>query len=228
MLGLPQFQTAIRIMAAAAVLWVGWIFLNRHFMVMRGGPTADPQQAKRTAEFMRIYGGKDVKILQFYVREGSVAEGAGTVLCYGVLNAKSVRIEPPVEGVTVSLNKCVEVTGERDTRYTLYAEGTDGQVASESFVLSVHPDEFTLPRITSFAVQSRSIDYRGHPVYLVGFTAENPEEVSIDPPAFPALHRSPYGRFYVAPEKTTTYTLTVTGKRGHKDQKQLKLEGPGN
>jgi hypothetical protein len=34
------------------------------------------------------------------------------------------------------------------------------------------------------------------------------------------------GSFYVAPEKTTTYTLTVTGKYGHKATRSLTVEVP--
>lgn len=73
---------------------------------------------------------------------------------------------------------------------------------------------------------SKSLNYLGNPVYLVAFGAQNPEEVSIEPRAFPPLQRSPFGRFYVAPRPTTTYTLTVTGKFGHKVQRQLTLAGP--
>ena len=118
-------------------------------------------------------------------RDFKVTEGANSVLCYGVINAKSVRMEPPVEGVRPSLNKCVEVAPSKETRYTLVAEGNDGQMISESFVLGVQADVETLPKITSFDVMSQSLDYLGHPVYLVGFNVQNPEEVSIEPPAFP-------------------------------------------
>jgi hypothetical protein len=58
------------------------------------------------------------------------------------------------------------------------------------------------------------------------FGAKNPEEVSIDPPVFPPLHGAVYGQFYVAPAQTTTYTLTVTGKKGRKAQRQLTIEVP--
>jgi hypothetical protein len=210
---------------AIAALYLGWTFLSRS-MTPTIGPAGDSQQAAAAAEFARIYGGNDVRILQFYAREGSVVEGGTTVICYGVLNAKSVRMEPPLEGVTPALSKCVEAPGERATRYTLTAEGNDGRVVSESFVLGVHPDADTLPKITSFATQSVTLDYLGNPVYLVSFTAENPEEVRMDPPVLSTLHRSPYGRFYVAPKVTTTYTLTVTGVRGHTATAKLTLEGP--
>jgi hypothetical protein len=118
------------------------------------------------------------------------------------------------------------VAPERDTRYTLIAEGNDGHTVSESFVLAVKQDVAALPGITSFRIENHKPDYRGRQVFLISFGARNPETVDIDPPVFPTLHGAPNGRFYVAPEKTTTYTLTVTGKRGHKAQRQLTVEVP--
>ena len=210
----------------AATVYTGWIFLNRTLSDRRWNQNRHPAQPGPTAEFERIYGGTAVKILQFYGREAVLTEGTPTVICYGVRNARAVRIEPPVEGVSVSPNRCVEVAPERDTRYTLTAEGNDGHTVSESFVLAVKPDVAALPGITSFRIEDHKPDYRGRQVFLISFGARNPETVDIDPPVFPTLHGAPNGRFYVAPEKTTTYTLTVTGKRGHKAQRQLTVEVP--
>ena len=131
-----------------------------------------------------------------------------------------------MEGVRPSMNRCVEAAAARSTRYTLTAEGQDGRTVSESFVVGVHPDQATLPRITSFVIAKRERDYAGKWIFSLSFSAQNPEEVSIDPPVFPTLHRSPFGSFYVAPEKTTTYTLTVTGKNGHKVQRDLTVQVP--
>jgi hypothetical protein len=134
-----RFPIYLRIVAVAAVAYAGWIFADRYFAGRRWTQRQEIQQAGSNPEFERIYGGTAVKILQFYSREGSLIQGGKTVLCYGVLNAKSVRIEPPVDGVSVALTKCVEVAPQQDTRYTLTAEGNDGRVVSESFVLFVKP-----------------------------------------------------------------------------------------
>jgi hypothetical protein len=194
---------------------------------------ADQQREKQRrqpdgfAEFERAYGGTAVKIVQFYSREGTLFEGSTTVLCYGLANARSVRIEPPVEGVSVSVNNCVEVAPERDTRYTLTAEGNDGHVVSESFVLKVRPDPDALPKITSFRMTKHEIDHGRH-IFSLAFSQRNGELVDIDPPAFPTLHGAPNGSFYVSPAKTTEYTLTVTGKKGRQVRRQLTVEVPGN
>ena len=219
---LRKLQAYLWLPIGVLALYTGWIFLLR--TSGRGRISARPDY--RAAEFNRIYGGKEVKILQFYSEAPSAQEGERTLICYGVLNATSVRMEPPVAELTPAINRCIGVTETQATRYTLIAEGTDGQVVSASFVLGAHADEDALPKITKFEVVNKKPDYAGRMVFLLSFAQNNGEEITIDPPAFSTLHGSPYGQFYVAPESTTTYTLTVKGKFGHQAQKKLTLEVP--
>ena len=165
-----------------------------------------------------------VKITAFYPRDGIVTEGGKTLLCYGVTNAKSVRIDPPVDGVSPALSRCVEIRPKGETQYTLTAEGADGRIVTQSAVVHVGADTATLPRISSFQIDSKSKDYAGKTVYNLSFSDQNAEEVSIDPPVFPTLHGAPTGSFAVRPDKTTTYTLKVSGKYGHVAEKQLTIE----
>jgi hypothetical protein len=167
-----------------------------------------------------------VKITAFYARDGVVIEGGSTVLCYGVSNAKSVRLDPPVEKISPSLNRCIEVRPRGETRYTLIAEGSDGRAVSESVTVRVGADQSALPRITSFQIDGTKKDYSGQTMYTLSFAVQNAEEVSIDPPAFPTLHGAPSGQFSVKPDKTTVYTLIVKGKNGHVARKQLTVEVP--
>lgn len=210
---------------ALAATYLAWVFIARAVRTSQWTREHSPSAAVNS-EFDKTYGGSDVKILQFYAREGNVIEGSKSLICYGVLNAKSVRIEPPVEAISPALNRCLEAAPTRETRYTLVAEGQDGRTVSESFVLGVRPDQAALPRITSFEIVKRERDYAGNWIFSVSFAAQNPEEVTIDPPVLPPLHRSPNGAFYVSPRKTTTYTLTVTGKYGHKVRRQLIVQVP--
>jgi hypothetical protein len=213
------------VVAALAVTYVAWVFVSRAAGTRRWA-REHVRPSAANAEFDRIYGGTDVRILQFYARESTVTEGGKSVICYGVVNAKSVRLEPPLTDISPALNRCVEAAPARDTRYTLIAEGQDGRVVSESFVLGVVPDQDLLPRISSFEVVKTERDYTGKWIFSLRYAAQNPEEVSIDPPVFRTMHRSPMGSFYVTPQKTTTYTLTVTGRYGHKTQRQLTVQVP--
>lgn len=78
-----------------------------------------------------------VRILQFRASVGSVAQGEKAQLCYGVENAKSVRISPVAARVYPSANHCVEVVPQYTTHYMILAEGYDGSVATRSLILPV-------------------------------------------------------------------------------------------
>jgi hypothetical protein len=78
-----------------------------------------------------------VKILQFYASVGMLKSGDKALLCYGVENAKSVRISPVLEGVYPSSNHCLQIGPEHTTHYTILAEGYDGRVATQSLTLPV-------------------------------------------------------------------------------------------
>ena len=78
-----------------------------------------------------------VRILLFQASVGSLTEGEKAQLCYGVANAKSVRILPVAARVYPSANRCVEIVPQHTTHYTILAEGFDGSVATKSFTLPV-------------------------------------------------------------------------------------------
>jgi len=78
-----------------------------------------------------------VRITQFYATAGTVLSGQKTRVCYGVENARSVRISPDLDDVYPSPSRCVEVEPERTTHYTILAEGYDGAMATRSFTLAV-------------------------------------------------------------------------------------------
>jgi hypothetical protein len=78
-----------------------------------------------------------VRITQFYATAGTVLSGQKTRVCYGVENARSVRISPELDDVYPSPSRCVEVEPERTTHYTILAEGYDGAMATRSFTLAV-------------------------------------------------------------------------------------------
>ena len=79
----------------------------------------------------------EVRILRFYASVGEIAPGESAMLCYGVENARSVRISPPVAGVIPSSKRCLEIVPKHTTHYTIWAEGFDGRVAMQSLTLPV-------------------------------------------------------------------------------------------
>lgn len=91
-----------------------------------------------------------VRILQFYANVGAVTAGQTARLCYGVENARKVRISPTISGVFPSANHCLDVVPEHTTHYVLLAEGYDGRVTTKSFTLPVQ-DAPISPQILSYA-----------------------------------------------------------------------------
>lgn len=78
-----------------------------------------------------------VRILRFYASTGSLVRGDKAQLCYGVANAKWVRISPSLEPVAPVANRCLEIVPDRTTHYTILAEGFDGHVVTRMVTLVV-------------------------------------------------------------------------------------------
>jgi hypothetical protein len=93
-----------------------------------------------------------VRILEFYASVGAILPGQRAMLCYGVENAKSVRISPLLRGVYPSPNRCLEIVPEHTTHYTLLAEGYDGTVDARSLTLPVQAAPPARAQILNFAL----------------------------------------------------------------------------
>jgi hypothetical protein len=217
---LRTIQRYVWVAIGFVALYTGWLILERHGW-WRGSAADGPSESAITVP--ADLGGA-VRIVQFYAREGVVTEGSSTVICYGVMNATAVRIDPPVADVWPSQNRCIEVRPARETKYTLTAEGAGGSSVSESFRVEVAPDAALLPKITSFRIAGCHKDYLGEPVFKISFTDQNAVTVDFEPLELGTLHGGPYGQFYVAPKVATTYTMKVTGKHGRVARAELKVD----
>ncbi|MBI4891697.1 MAG: hypothetical protein HY821_13820 [Acidobacteria bacterium] len=80
---------------------------------------------------------KALGIINFYASPAAIRRGEFTSLCYGVMNAASVAIDPPVEKLTPALNRCFQVNPSETTRYTLTVTDKRGATLSKSFTLPV-------------------------------------------------------------------------------------------
>lgn len=111
-------------------LYVGWIMWQRH--------TSLTQVAHKPVEEYPLarYGGQ-VQIVQFYSGNGAILAGGKTELCYGVVNAKEVRLDPPVEKLWPSMSRCFDVAPAKTTHYTLTAEAADHKLVTASLDITV-------------------------------------------------------------------------------------------
>src|SRR6266852_4107674 len=77
-----------------AVVRLGWVWLARHDARLR---MEDATHVRRGQPYQIPADDGAVGITQFYARSGEVTAGDRNLICYGVRNARSVRIEAPVE-----------------------------------------------------------------------------------------------------------------------------------
>jgi hypothetical protein len=167
---------------------------------------------------------KGMRILMFYASPGVVVEGEAASLCYGVMNAKSVKIFPLDEELRPSFNRCLEIFPRHDTEYELTATDAAGATIRQSLTVKVIADPAKAPKIAYFRISDYMLDnYDKHQVWKLCFFSWNAEEVRIEPQVFPPW-KLLQGCFYVEPKQPTTYTLTVHGDRGRSISRKLTID----
>jgi hypothetical protein len=197
---------------AVVLCWLVWVIGERNAAESR---MERARRASRERATQPLDDAKGVKILQFYTTSGEVIEGKQGIICYGVRNAKSVRIEPPVENLYPSYSRCFWVEPKQDTTYKLIAEGFDGREVSEEFQVKVKPAP---PNILFVSISDRQVR-RGDPLTLC-YGVQHADAVRLQPLG---LNLRPVEkdctRFY--PSSTLKYTLLVTGKNGPPDRESF-------
>lgn len=128
------------------------------------------------------------------------------MLCYGVENAKSVKLAPAVADVWPAMSRCVEVSPRESTTYTLTAGNESGQEASQSARVEVGAPG---PKILSVNVNKLSVPAGG--LVTICYQARNATDASIIPGAFKRPPDPNRGCFSDRPKQTTTYTVKVSG-----------------
>jgi hypothetical protein len=120
-----------------ALIYVGGTFFirrrqDRDIEQRAAAAAKERTDDERTVEQL---GGSEFKILNFYATPPVVHAGETAQLCYGVSNAKTVKLEPQTNAVWPSVSRCVEVTPKKTTEYTLTIE--DGNGNSKTSTLTV-------------------------------------------------------------------------------------------
>jgi hypothetical protein len=118
------------IVLAAALGYVGWVFLlraqqNRAF------------QERAAAKAFEGMGGSSFSILSFFASPPSISRGEESELCYSVSNAKTVSIDPPVGNVWPAFDHCVTVKPRKTTTYTITIDDGAGHTKSTKTELEV-------------------------------------------------------------------------------------------
>jgi hypothetical protein len=121
---------------AVSLPFIGWALFAR-------GPTglqshsAASLAAQRNAQTVAYYGNGRLKVLAFYANPVEVQRGSRALVCYGVSNAASVSIQPPLGETWPSTARCLEVMATEDTEYKLTARDSDGHEEARAVTLRV-------------------------------------------------------------------------------------------
>jgi len=158
-----------------------------------------------------------VKIVQFYARNADIIDGERNLICYGVRNARALRLEPPIETLAPALVRCFWVEPRQDTTYRLVAEGFDGEQDKASFSIKVRPPP---PVFRLMAVSDKAIP-RGE-VVTVCYGVEHATAVRLDPIGWklPPVVKNCI-RFY--PKQTLDYTLVASGAAGLEERERFRV-----
>jgi hypothetical protein len=123
------------------VLVVGWILVSRWLENRTIEKRASEERTQKQQEQDRVtleqLGGKELAIQNFYASPGEIRRGGTVQLCYGVANAKTLKLEPQSNPVWPSYSRCVDVTPKKTTTYTLTIADAAGNIKTQTVEVKV-------------------------------------------------------------------------------------------
>ena len=138
---MPEYQWPRRIILWLGILLVigalydGAIFYGR----WRSGRNAEnARAAKEAADAQRTVdalGGGGLRILNFYAATSSAGPGSHEEICYGVMGAKTVRLEPAVAVMWPAISRCLTVPRPKNAKYKLIAEDAAGHSVTKTLLV---------------------------------------------------------------------------------------------
>ena len=134
----PLVYSSLLILVVAA--YVGWILLSRRQSNRAYEQQAEQAQAKKQRESdqaaIEQLGGSDLAIQMLYATP-RIHRGETAQVCFGVANAKTVRLEPQPNPVWPSYSRCVDVKPTKTTTYTLIIADAAGNTKTQTLEVKV-------------------------------------------------------------------------------------------
>jgi hypothetical protein len=135
----PYLYTLIIFIAVAA--YIVFVLVTRHesnraFERRNAEKAAERRRADDRAAIDQL-GGSELAIRAFYVTPTVVRRGQTAQLCYDVANAKTVTLDPPAGNVWPSHYRCLDISPQKTTTYTLIIADATGKSASQSIEVRV-------------------------------------------------------------------------------------------
>lgn len=134
-------EAAVRyttIVVVIAALYVAWIFYSRHEANVRAQREIAARQSEhREREAKTIFGSGGLSFRTWSADKAVVHPGEPAHICYGIVDAKTVKIDPPVADLKPSYLHCFDVTPKATTTYTISATDAAGHTASQRLTIQV-------------------------------------------------------------------------------------------
>jgi hypothetical protein len=120
------------------VLWILYSRWQENRVIeQRTRDEASRKQTENDRLALEQFGGKELAIQSFYASPGAVRKGESVQLCYGVANAREVKLEPQPNAVWPSYARCVNVSPAKTTTYTLTISDASGNIKIQSLEVIV-------------------------------------------------------------------------------------------
>jgi hypothetical protein len=127
-------------LAIVALIVVGILlsrWMENRSLEARAKQEKNQKQLEQDRVALEQMGGKELAIQNFYATPGTIRRGETVQLCYGVANAKSVKLEPQSSPVWPSYSRCVDVTPVKSTIYMLTIADAAGNTKSQTLEVKV-------------------------------------------------------------------------------------------
>jgi hypothetical protein len=194
---------------------VAWRNLTRSFtlvpiLALAACPRNERQSPPPTAALQP----GPVRITQFYVAPPNPPRGEKAMLCYGVDNASSVRLEPDIERLWPAMSRCFQIVPTKPVTYTLIAERGAEHVSQS---LTVNPGA---PPVRIIEVSINKLQVKPEELVMVCYKVKNAASVTIQPGVWVSRDAG-FGCVQDRPKRTTTYLVTATGADGATDTERV-------
>ena len=132
------YSWAALVIVAIAVVWTLFSrWQENRSIENRSKEEKSQKQQEQDRAALDQFGGKELAIQSFYATPGAIRRGETVQLCYGVANAKTVKLEPQSNPVWPSYSRCVDVTPTKSTIYTLTIADASGNTRTQTLEVKV-------------------------------------------------------------------------------------------
>ena len=126
------------IAVAIAAVYLAWIFYSRHERTVKDEQDLQRRKQEDAQRVNKmIFGSGEIQFTTFIAEPGVLRRGETGELCYGVVNAVHVELNPPIEAAQPTYRHCVEISPKKTTTYTIKATDSKGNSKSASLTVQV-------------------------------------------------------------------------------------------